>query len=242
MNLASLINRCQTFVLGQLELLFKGRSLNLDLPVHLPSNLQDLSVSQFLSILESDDLPVKNEQQVFQLTSSFLKDRHDLTPDSADALLLAIRWRLVPGVYIAEIVMDSPVVMDKPAGVRPRLLEAFADAMRFQILGGKARLILPEKPSGRLRKQQQISVPSYAFLAVGMRVRVVSDVDALRHLCRRCAPGARLKVEWVSEMKMLAGITCNVKSLRDEICGIQLEDPSDSKMDRFLPFDALLLA
>ncbi|CAE8603564.1 unnamed protein product, partial [Polarella glacialis] len=75
-------------------------------------------------------------------------------------------------------------------------------------------------------------VPSYAFLAVYMQVRVVSDVEVLRQLCKRCAPGARLKVEWVSEMKLLAGLTCRVKQLRDEICGIQLESPDGNQTDR----------
>jgi len=74
-----------------------------------------------------------------------------------------------------------------------------------------------------------------------MTVRVLSDVEQLRHLCKRCAPGARLKVEWVAEMKQLAGATCRVKELRDEIAGVQIEDPLEH-VDRYLPFDALLLA
>lgn len=228
--------RCRDFVMSQLaDTLQEGAS-------SLPPSFRDLKPAQFRLLLESNDLPIANEEEAFDVALAYLREREDsLEALEADGILLAVRWRLIPGPVIAERAMRHPALLGEGGRVRSTLLPALADGMQFQFLGGKAWSLLQASPSSSLRTHHCIGVRSYASLATGMTVRVLSDVEQLRHLCKRCAPGARLKVEWVAEMKQLAGATCRVKELRDEIAGVQIEDPLEH-VDRYLPFDALLLA
>jgi hypothetical protein len=234
--LERLESRCRDFVMAQLAATLQRNG-------SLPPALRELRPAQFQRLLESDDLPVSNEEEAFDLALAYIRDQEEsLSPEECEDLLLAVRWRLVPGPFIAERAMLHPALHDKDTGtLRPRLLPVLADGMQFQFLGGKASHLLPKCPAGILRARHRIPVRSYASLATGMKVRVISDVEQLRHLSKRCAPGAKLKVEWVAEMKSLVGASCTVKELRDEICGVQIEDPI-AHVDRYLPFDALLLA
>jgi hypothetical protein len=243
LHLERLEDRCKDFVMSRISAMKQGNAA-----ACLPPLVRELSAEQFRQLLDSDDLPVINEEEALELGLTFVKERSlctdkdqegALTPDEVDDVLLAVRWRLVPGLAIAERAMRDPALLEG-GKVRPRLLPALADGMQFQFLGGKAWSLMESSPAASLRAGHRIHIKSYSSLAQGMSVRVVSDVEQLRYLCKRCAPGARLKVEWVAEMKSLVGINCIVKDLRDEICGVQIEDPSEH-VDRYLPFDALLL-
>jgi len=250
LTLERLEDRCRDYVMSKIATMLQGNAAG-----RLSPLLRGLSPAQFRQLLDSDELPVTNEEEALELALLFIQERTDnadadgsdressgtLTPEEVDEVLLAVRWRLVPGPLIAERAMRHPALLDggKPS-VRPRLLFALADGMQFQFLGGKAWSMMEPSRAASLRRDHRIHVKSYASLAPGMMVRVVNDVDQLRQLCKRCAPGAKLKVEWVAEMKALVGVNCTVKELRDEICGVQIEDPSEH-VDRYLPFDALLL-
>lgn len=237
LSLNKLESRCREFVMGQMAALLKAGLSS------LPPSLKGLSPVQLKSLLESDDLPVASETEVLELALAYIKEQGGaLSLDEVDEVLLTVRWRLVPGPVIADKAMRDPAMFEASGErLRPRLLAALADGMQFQFLGGSAWQKLPGTPANRLRAQHRIPIRGYCGLAPGMAVRVISDVEHLRILCKRCAPGARLKVEWISEMRSLAGATCRVKELRDEICGAQLEDPLEH-VDRYLPYDALLLA
>jgi len=243
MNLGNLEARCRDYVMAQLGALFEcGRLRNEGVALPLP--LKDLSPQQLQALLESDDLPVTSEEQALDLALAYAREHRGglLTQAEAEQVFLAVRWRLVPGPTIAERAMRAKCLQQAGGGaLPPKLLAAMADGMQFQFMGGKAWVNLPHTAANRLRSLHRIPIGSYTGLVPGMSVRVIGDVDELRHLCRRCAPGAKLKVEWIPEMKSLAGATCRVMEMRDEICGAQLEDPFE-KVIRYLPFDALLLA
>jgi len=238
MSLSKLEARCRSYVMCSLATFLELAGE----PGTLPPLWRRLGVQQVQVLLDNDDLPVFNEEQVVEFALAYIQDhRPTLTTAQMESILLAVRWRLVPGPVIAERGMCPTCTTWRTTDISPRLLGALADGMRFQLLGGKAWTTLEATSSNRLRKYHRIPVGSYAGLAPGMTVRVISDADELKHLCKRCAPGARMKVEWVADMKSLAGATCRVLELRDEICGAQLEDPYE-KVIRYLPFDALLLA
>jgi len=237
--LSTLEGRCRDFVMSQMTAALQHGAGD-----RLPPSLRNLTATQFQLLLRSDDLPVANEEEAFGLALAYVGDEEReeaLKPSEVEDIMLTVRWRLVPGPVIAERAMRHPALLDDEQRVRARLLPALAEGMQFQFLGGMALKMLPASDSSRLRKQHRIPVRSYASLSVGMAVSVISDVDRLRQLCKRAAPGAKLKVEWVAEMKSLAGITTVVKELRDEICGVQIDDPIEH-YDRYLPFDVLLLA
>lgn len=266
LSLGKLEGRCREFVMGLLASLLRSDVIDADCsngPGGVPSSprlcgsptsqrrglptwLRSLTPGQFSALVECDELPVYNEEEALSLVLAYVTERGlPCAAETAelDEVLLAIRWRLIPGPVIAERAMRHPALLDADGSkLRPCLLAAVADGMQFQFLGGKAWAMLPPSPASRLRVHHRIPVRGYGGLAPGMAVRVLSDVEQLRHLCRRCAPGARLKVEWVAEMRSLAGATCRVKELREEISGAQLEDPLERGVDRYLPFDALLLA
>jgi len=245
LSLERLEDRCRVFVMRRI-----ANMLQCNANCSLPPLVCDLSPGQFRQLLQSDELPVTTEEEAMELALLYVRERNksdteerSLNCEQADEVLLAVRWRLVPGFIIAERAMRDPALLEggKDGGkVRATLLPALADGMQFQFLGGKAWSLMEESSAATLRRGHRIHVKSYSSLAVGMAVRVVNDVDQLRHLCKRCAPGARLKVEWVAEMRSLVGVNCIVKELRDEICGVQIEDPIEH-VDRYLPFDALLL-
>lgn len=162
-----------------------------------------------------------------------------LAPEDVDEVLLAVRWRLVPGPIIAERVMAHPALVDDQMQIRPRLLCALADGMRFQLLGGKAWSTMAPSRAGRLRRAHRIPIKSFSSLAVGMAVRVIDDLSQLRQLCKRCAPGAKNSIGWGTDMRNLVGSTYTVMEL-DGLCCAALIHAGDQLWG--LPFDALQLS
>lgn len=168
--------------------------------------LRGLSPAQFRQLLDDDRLAVADEEVAMELALLFIQGRGDpalgresggaLAPEDVDEVLLAVRWRLVPGPIIAERVMAHPALVDDQMQIRPRLLCALADGMRFQLLGGKAWSTMAPSRAGRLRRAHRIPIKSFSSLAVGMAVRVIDDLSQLRQLCKRCAPGAK-KLDWL---------------------------------------------
>lgn len=211
--------------------------------------LRGLSSAQFRQLLDSDGLPVADEETALTLALLFIQERCDpafarefggvLAPKEVDEVLLAVRWRLVPGPIIAERVMAHPSVLDDDGQVRPRLLCALADGMRFQFLGGKAWSTMTSSRADRLRRDHRIPIKSYSSLAAGMVVRVLDDVSRLRQLCKRCPPGARRSVDWAPDMKAMAGSTYKVQEVDDDFCSAEL---LLNGQPFHVPFDALQLA
>mmetsp|Transcript_20562 Transcript_20562/g.43870 ORF Transcript_20562/g.43870 Transcript_20562/m.43870 type:complete len:508 (-) Transcript_20562:151-1674(-) len=236
--------RCADFVMTEIKDLFKGnKSANGADPVPLPAPIKDLAVAQVVSLLASDELPVTNEEEAMEVAFGYVHEHFEsLSFDEVNEILLQLRWRLIPGQVIASRAMFDLALKDpEGSGIRMELMPALSDAMQFQLLGGQAWTKMPSSAASTLRSHHRIPIRAFSELATGMMVRVVDDMDHLRHLCRRCAPGAKIKVEWVAEMKSIVGATCKVQDLRDEIAGVLLEDPVDS-VKRYLPFDALYLA
>lgn len=234
-NLDSLKQKCNAFLMARVRDWVGAGAEG------LPEALVSLSPSMLQEILENDELPVTTEEQVAILVLGLFADPAACGEQATkpfEELLLAIRWRLVPGPFIANKVMRHPLLLGESGEVNSRLLPILADAMQFDLLGGKAWSQLAPRKANRLRKFHSIPFRAFCNLAEGMSVKVVSDADQLKSLCKRCAPGARLKAEWLSEMKSMAGKTYSVHELREEISGVCVKD---GDTERFLPYDALLL-
>eukprot|EP00747_Dinoflagellata_sp_TGD_P214927 gnl/TRDRNA2_/TRDRNA2_87725_c1_seq1.p1 gnl/TRDRNA2_/TRDRNA2_87725_c1~~gnl/TRDRNA2_/TRDRNA2_87725_c1_seq1.p1 ORF type:complete len:260 (-),score=48.38 gnl/TRDRNA2_/TRDRNA2_87725_c1_seq1:159-914(-) len=232
-----------------------------------PALLQQLPPGRFGSIVESDDLPLATEAEVFELVAAYLTARglggeattaaadvseatgvDRISPEEATQLLLTVRWRLVPGPLIAKTVMQHPAVLGTDGSVRAELLPVLADGMRYHLVSGDVRE-LPPAPQGAvsscLRTHHRIAVRDFASLTVGTFVRVIDDAVQLRKLCMRVAPGARYKVDWVAGMKVLVGARCRVHSLVEGACAAELDEapgPNPANGHWIIPFDALLLA
>jgi hypothetical protein len=231
LTLEKLKGRCIDFVLAQV-VANKG----------LTSVLKFLSPRQFQTIMSSDDLPISDEGEAFDLAVEYVEaklnaETKDVPPDMQDEVLLTVRWRLVPGPTIAQAMLH-PLVQQ-----RPKLLPCLADAMQFQLLGGqKDGTPLPASPSGALRTNHRIPLPSYKFLRKGMKVRVIDDAKKLRTLCSRCAPGAQAKVSWNPEMKTQIGkVHCITATDESDMAG-QVHSDDARENGWWFPWNALLFA
>lgn len=77
----------------------------------------------------------------------------------------------------------------------------------------------------------------------GTRVQVIANVEELRRLCERCAPGARTAVKFNPQMGSWAGQICTVQRNGGSLTRgytLSLEDSSGGREFQF-PYDALLL-
>eukprot|EP00927_Polykrikos_kofoidii_P018833 TRINITY_DN18777_c0_g1_i1.p1 TRINITY_DN18777_c0_g1~~TRINITY_DN18777_c0_g1_i1.p1 ORF type:complete len:520 (+),score=101.94 TRINITY_DN18777_c0_g1_i1:42-1601(+) len=209
----------------------------------LPPLLRRLTPPQLQEVLASDRLPVETEEDAFAIASAYVSERwpDGIVEEEVDTIFESIRWRLVPGKFIAEQAMRHPAVR-MPCGVRirPRVLEVLADGMQFDLLGGRARELMPASPAGRVRDKHLIPIPRFESLCPGIKVRVWPEVEGLRRICQRRAPGAARSVRWVSDMKSLAGREVVLYDTNEELRAgcFQILD----NQEWWLPFNALLVA
>lgn len=204
--------------------------------------LKALSPGKFRALLASDDLPVSTEEEAFELAKHYIEKSHaERSSKEQDEILLAVRWRLLPGPVIAKAMLEP--VLQEDGNIRKMLLPVLADAMQFQLIGGGA-LRKQMKPSlaEAVRNKHKIPVSDFSFLEAGMRVRVLDDAKALRTLCQRKAPGAVSSVKWASDMKAILGTIQVVKSLEPDLRAATIIDPGDGLSEWYIPYDALLLA
>eukprot|EP00930_Biecheleria_cincta_P074365 TRINITY_DN61579_c0_g1_i1.p1 TRINITY_DN61579_c0_g1~~TRINITY_DN61579_c0_g1_i1.p1 ORF type:complete len:402 (+),score=85.02 TRINITY_DN61579_c0_g1_i1:127-1332(+) len=203
--------------------------------------LKALSPGKFCALLASDDLPVSTEEETFELAKTYIGKSHvERSSREQDEILLAVRWRLVPGPVIAKAMLEP--VLQEDGNIRSKLLPVLADAMQFQLIGGALRKQMKPSVAGTVRLNHKIPVWDFSLLEAGMRVRVVDEAKVLRSLCQRKAPGAAASVKWASDMKAILGTIQVVKSLEADLRAATISDPTDPGSEWYIPFDALMLA
>lgn len=223
--------------------------------------LLSLSPTQFRQLIESDILPVETEEHAFHLAATYClaqwpalalpegEAEFAAQAAEADVLLLAIRWRLLPGRFLADCCARHHVMRafgsvgrDGAHGVRPALLPALADAMQFQLLGGPARDLLEDRLSNRVRCYHKIPLASYEALSVGLKVQILGDIEELRLQCKKRALGASRQVSWVVEMKKLAGAVGILADVDEELRGARFIFSANDHDSWWLPFTVMLVA
>lgn len=203
--------------------------------------LKALSPGKFCALLASDELPVSTEEEAFELAKHYIDKSHaERSSKEQDEILLAVRWRLLPGPVIAKAMLEP--VLQEDGNIRTKLLPVLADAMQFQLIGGALRKQMKPSLAEAVRQKHKIPVSDFSFLEAGMRVRVLDDAKALRTLCQRKAPGAVSSVKWASDMKAILGTIQIVKSLEPDLRAATITDPGDGFSEWYIPYDALLLA
>jgi len=107
----------------------------------------------------------------------------------------------------------------------------------FNELGDSVREVLQAPLNGGGRP-----MTAWRRLPRGARVKVMANVEELRRLCERPAPGARTAVEFNSDMGSWAGKTCIVQKRSGRISkGYALKLEGGSGRTFLFPFNALLL-
>jgi hypothetical protein len=241
-NLQSMWESAECLSLEQLEKRCKDFAMSLVSKSSLSPILKSLQPKQFRELIESDELPVSSEEEALKLVLAYLEATVDTSSpltELQDSILLAVRWRLIPGPAIAKMMLH-PMLLDG-SQVRSAILPALADGMQFQLLGGLVEGLAPSS-ANKVRTMQRIPLPAFEFLRVGMQVRIHEDVKTLRSLCLKRAPGAQgMAVDWEKEMKSYAGKIVTIKDVCKFDCAGKAALEGIEEMFHF-PWNALFFA
>ena len=183
-------------------------------------------------ILESQNLRVKDESGVFTALVRWVDAQPQQPPhDVTESLMKCVRFSLMSASFLEETVETSPLVRQHAFVV----MQAHREALK------EARTL-------RTYRRSQLR---FEDLKVGMKVRVMDDLEYVKVECDALAPGANEAVTWIDEMQAYLGKAATIHSVHDaetwdemRCAEIQLDDPNevedgDSSTFYLFPFHVL---
>jgi hypothetical protein len=202
-------------------------------------------------IIHSDNIVVA-EQVVFETVVAVLGDSPPADPELCqqfDELLFGVRYPLLPNQYILDHVYPHPVLRSLGSeDMRPQISNLLCKCLIWMANKDLDRSLIAKLQLPIEQTKHRAMITSYNQLELGMRVRIITDLVALRTACDEVAPGGHEEVGWVTQMSDTAGQRGVIRELCDDLCSAEVEfdkaclrnDDADSLWA--FPFNVLLKA
>lgn len=190
------------------------------------SHFKLLPVTKLLRLISNDELGVKKEESVFDSVILWIKAQ-PRTPsaDEMSNIFNHIRFPCISEAFLTEYVEKEQLVVGNPS-----VMMSLYNSMKEKAYGKKTKRTTRRKGKKLSWEEIKQSTP--------IDVRIIDDIQLVKKLCKRPAPGAKTHSGWHSNKELdisrLLGSKFTVKGtdLSEEIRAVNIHV-------WYIPFDAL---